>query len=117
MRLFLGIDGGQSTTTAVIGDERGHILGSGRGGPCNHVSAAEERAKFTSVILDCVRAACKGTQLHPDDVMFEAICAGLSGGPADKEPLVRDILRAREYVVTTDAVVALSGATGGAPGV
>src|SRR5436305_398680 len=31
MRLFLGIDGGQSTTTAVIGDERGHILVGGWG--------------------------------------------------------------------------------------
>ena len=29
MRLFLGIDGGQSTTTAVIGDDSGRILGSG----------------------------------------------------------------------------------------
>ena len=43
MRLFLGIDGGQSTTTAVIGDDSGRILGSGRGGPCNHVGSAEGR--------------------------------------------------------------------------
>lgn len=34
---YLGIDGGQSSTTAVIGNEEGIILGRGMGGPSNHV--------------------------------------------------------------------------------
>ena len=47
MPLFLGIDGGQSSTTAVIGDESGRILGSGRGGPCNHVAQRKDgRSSF-----------------------------------------------------------------------
>jgi N-acetylglucosamine kinase-like BadF-type ATPase len=30
---FLGVDGGQSSTTALIADETGSIRGSGTGGP------------------------------------------------------------------------------------
>ena len=44
--LFLGVDGGQSSTTAVIGDAKGNIVGWGSAGASNHVAAAEARAKF-----------------------------------------------------------------------
>jgi len=36
-RYYLGLDGGQSSTTILIADETGRVLGRGRGGPCNHV--------------------------------------------------------------------------------
>ena len=117
MRYFLGIDGGQSTTTAVIGDETGRIVGSGRGGPCNHVGAAEGRAKFVNAIGGCVRDACTEGGLDQNAVEFEAVCAGFSGGPADKEAYLRELIRSRQMTVTTDALVALSGATAGAPGI
>ena len=39
MKLYLGVDGGQSGTTAVIGDETGKILGTGEAGPCNHAAS------------------------------------------------------------------------------
>ena len=43
MKLYLGVDGGQSGTTAMIGDETGCVLGTGEAGPCNHAGAAEGR--------------------------------------------------------------------------
>ncbi len=115
--LFLGIDGGQSGTTAVIGDDTGRVLGSGRGGPCNHVAASEGRAKFFNAIDGCLRHACDEAQLDPAGIVFEAVCAGFSGGSADKELYLRELVSARQYVVTIDALVALSGATGGEPGI
>ena len=48
---------------------------------------------------------------------FEAACLGFSGGAADKDAYVRELIRAKHYVVTHDAFVALVGATAGAPGV
>ena len=48
---------------------------------------------------------------------FEAACFGMSGGPADKEAILSGILPARKLVVTHDALIALSGATAGEPGV
>lgn len=117
MAYFLGIDGGQSSTTAVIGDETGDIIGSGRGGPCNHVSAAEGRAKFFRAIGGCLRDACAEAGIDYEAAEFEAVCAGFSGGPADKEAYLRELVKTRQMTVTTDALIALSGATAGAPGI
>jgi N-acetylglucosamine kinase-like BadF-type ATPase len=116
-RLFLGVDGGQSSTTAVIGDENGRVLGYGRGGPCNHVKTGDGRAKFTRAIEGCISAACEQAALDFANVAFEAACLGFSGGPVDKEPILHEMLRTRQMSVTTDAVIALSGATAGEPGI
>jgi N-acetylglucosamine kinase-like BadF-type ATPase len=114
-RIFLGVDGGQSSTTALLGDDTGRVIGFGRGGPCNHVSAAEEgRAKFLDAIGGCVRQACELAGLA--GAQFESACLGFSGGPADKESLVREMLSAKHILVTDDALVALIGACAGEPG-
>jgi N-acetylglucosamine kinase-like BadF-type ATPase len=117
MRLFLGVDGGQSSTTAIIGDESGRVLGIGRGGPCNHVKGPEGRPKFINAIGGCVGAAAQEAALDTSALAFECACAGFSGGPADKEALLSEIVRAARMHVTTDALIALSGATAGAPGI
>jgi len=115
MQLFLGVDGGQSSTTALIGDETGRVLGVGAGGPCNHVGAEGGRAKFVQAINDSVgRASAEAGITAP---RFEAACLGFSGGPADKEPILREMLDAVRLTVTTDARVALAGATAGKPGI
>jgi N-acetylglucosamine kinase-like BadF-type ATPase len=114
--LFLGVDGGQSSTKALIGDTSGRILGRGVAGPCNHVSAAEAKAKFLRTIRECVGAAIADAGLSPD-VVFEAACFGMSGGPEDKEALLREAVAAERWLVTHDALIALSGALGGEDGI
>ena len=116
MRLFLGIDGGQSTTTAVIGDDSGRILGSGRGGPCNHVGSDEGWKKFSTAVGGCLHVACEQAALDLASVSFERVCAGFSGGPGDKIEYLKQLVRANDYDTTTDAVIALAGATAGQPG-
>src|SRR3954470_7704060 len=115
MSFFLGIDGGQSSTTAVIGDETGRIIGSGRGGPCNHVKGPEGRPKFINAIGGCISPACHEAGLDASTIGFESACLGFSGGPADKESILDEILRATRRIVTTDAMIALSGAMAGGP--
>jgi N-acetylglucosamine kinase-like BadF-type ATPase len=117
MRLFLGVDGGQSGTTAVIGDETGRVLGAGSGGPCNHATAAEGRRKLERAVGDSVAAACAKAGLDARAVRFAAACFGMSGGPEDKQAILREILPADVVVVTDDAVIALAGATAGEPGI
>jgi N-acetylglucosamine kinase-like BadF-type ATPase len=117
MRLFLGVDGGQSSTTALIGDESGCVLGTGEGGPCNHVGAAAGREKLLRGVRDSVAAACRTADLDFRQVRFEAACFGMSGGPADKQAILNEFLPAKTLIVTHDALIALSGATGGSPGV
>jgi N-acetylglucosamine kinase-like BadF-type ATPase len=121
VKLFLGVDGGGSSTTAVIGDKDGHILGLGRAGPSNH-AGEEGREKFMQALSACVQDALAQTghvlaEGIADATRFECACMGLSGGPADKEALAREIVNAKHYAFTHDALIALSGATGGGHGV
>src|SRR5438552_18535253 len=114
---FLGIDGGQSSTIALIGDQTGWVSGAGRSGPCNHVGAAEGRAKFVSTIRACVGAACGQAGLDVAATRFATACLGFSGGPSDKEAILQEILLVDRMTVTDDALIALSGALAGEAGV
>ena len=111
MRLFLGVDGGQSSTTVLIGDESGRVLGAGEAGPCNHAGAEEGRARFVRAVNEGLRAACAQAGLDAATVCFESACLGMSGGPDDKQAILAGMLRAEHLIVTTDAAIALSGAT------
>ncbi len=113
-RLFLGVDGGQSSTTALLGDESGAVVGFGRGGPCNHVGAAEGRSKFLNAVGGCIGDAIK--QAGAVRAEFESACLGFSGGPEDKEALVRELITADHLTMSHDALIAQVGACGGKPG-
>jgi len=116
MKLYVGIDGGQSSTTALIGDETGRVLGVGRAGPSNHAAAGEGRRKFIAAMTDGLSQAAESAGVS-GPMMFQAACLGLSGGPEDKEALAREIIQAESYLITDDAHIALAGATGGEPGI
>jgi N-acetylglucosamine kinase-like BadF-type ATPase len=116
MTYFLGVDGGQSGTTALIGDENGLVLGSGEAGPCNHVGAHEGRAKLERAVMASVAGACAQAggaegNLDAATIQFESACFGMSGGPEEKEAILASILRVNRLTVTNDAVIALAGAT------
>ncbi|HWC98946.1 MAG TPA: BadF/BadG/BcrA/BcrD ATPase family protein [Candidatus Sulfopaludibacter sp.] len=117
MKLFLGVDGGQSGTTALIGDQTGRILGEGEAGPCNHAQAGEGRAKLERAVGASLRQACEAASLNCDTVHFAAACFGMSGGPDDKQDILAAILRTDRLLVTTDAVTALAGATAEGQGI
>jgi N-acetylglucosamine kinase-like BadF-type ATPase len=117
MRYFLGVDGGQSSTTAIIGDETGRVVGVGHGGPANHMGAAEGPGKLILAVRGSLRVACKQAGLNADSIRFTSACLGFSGGPADKDSIVRQIVPSEHIQVTDDALIALAGATAGEPGV
>jgi N-acetylglucosamine kinase-like BadF-type ATPase len=99
--LFLGVDGGQSGTLALVGDEGGNVIGIGRGGPCHDEGSL-------SAALD--QAGALG-------LPFEAACFGLSGGAKRHEAQARSLIQAARYVFTHDADIALTGALAGEPGI
>jgi N-acetylglucosamine kinase-like BadF-type ATPase len=114
---FLGVDGGQSSTIAIIGDSAGKIAGWGSAGPCNHVRASEARAKFLHAMRHCLAQAATQAGLDPARPHFRSACLGMSGGPEDKSALLYELLEAERLIVTHDARIALAGATAGKPGV
>lgn len=75
------------------------------------------RAKFFLAVDDALREACKQANLNAANIEFESICLGFSGGAADKDAYSREFLRSHQYKITHDAEIALSGATGGEPGI
>lgn len=113
---FLGVDGGQSSTRAAVGDGAGRLLGRGAAGPCNHVGAGEGAAKLRRVVAEVARGACADAGLAAD-TRFKAACLGMSGGPDDKRAILREAVRAEAVAVVTDAEIALAGAADGGPGV
>src|ERR1700685_2549625 len=104
--LYLGIDGGQSSTKALIATEDGHIVGHGIGGPCNHVSGAEAKEKFRRAVGDCIAQACHDAGLDAASVHFSAACLGLSGGIADKDAYARELIGSNKYKIVDDTVIA-----------
>jgi N-acetylglucosamine kinase len=117
MKYFLGVDGGQSGTAALIGDESGRILGAGEAGPCNHAGAAEGRAQLERAVTESVAAACRQAGVDATNIRFAAACFGMSGGPEDKREILAGILRADKLIVTHDAAIALAGATASGNGI
>jgi len=106
-RYFLGVDGGQSSTSARVGDESGRVVGAGVAGGCHQRGSVGK----------CVKMACAEAKIDPDTVRFEAACLGFSGGAAGKRALAERVVRTSQLVVTDDAEIALMGATGGEPGI
>jgi N-acetylglucosamine kinase-like BadF-type ATPase len=114
--LFLGVDGGQSSTTAVIGDETGRVLGRGEAGPCNHVGSEAGRARMTAAVQESVGAAVRAARLT-EPVRYASACFGMSGGPEDKRDIIATLVDVQQLEVTDDARIALLGATAGEPGI
>ena len=116
--LFLGIDGGQSHTEALIADEQGKILGRGFGGASNHAEQPGGRARLRAAILTSVGEALNDAGLPPvDETVFRAAHCGMTGGADYKEEIIGALLKTEKLVVGHDAPTALCGATGGAPGI
>ena len=117
MDLYLGIDGGQTSTQALVGDSDGKVLGRGFAGPCNHVGADLGRSRLTEALERAVGDALLQAGGRWDETRFAGACFGMSGGPDDKREIIAELISADALEVTTDAHIALYGATGGEPGI
>lgn len=116
--LFLGIDGGQSHTEAVIADGRGNVLARGFGGASNHAEQPGGRERLQNAILGSVGEALQkaGQGLISETVFASAYCA-MTGGADYKEEIIAAILKAEKLIIAHDAPAALFGSTAGQPGI
>jgi glucosamine kinase len=114
--IFLGIDGGGSKTSCVIGDEK-NVLGSGKAGASNVARVGEERAR--KAISAALRAACAMANVAPTQI--QRTCAGMAGGArpetaATVKRVIADLVSGKVQVVG-DMVIALEAAFGEGPGI
>lgn len=117
MTPFLGVDGGQSSTIAVIADEHGSIAGWATSGPCNHATGEEGRRKFVYVLRECVSQAAARAGMDTSTLHFRAACLGMSGGSDDKAGLLAEVFTADQTIITQDGRIALAGALSGQAGI
>jgi N-acetylglucosamine kinase-like BadF-type ATPase len=113
--IFLGIDGGGSKTSCLIGDETS-VLGAGTAGASNPVRVGEMQARES--LTACINQACTIASLAPSQI--QKTCVGLAGaaGPQVAER-IRQILSELvpgEIEVVGDMVIALQAAFGDGPG-
>lgn len=111
---YAGIDGGQSSTTAVIGDGE-RVLARGHAGPADEVGATTGSTRLRDALEGALANALANAQL-PADTRFDAIVAGVSGyegriyGQAPRMPT-------QNFTLLHDSPIAQAGAFGGEPGV
>ena len=115
MTLFAGIDGGQSSTVAVIGDERQRVLARGTSGPADEVAQGPDSTRLRDALTGALQDALSNAGLPPD-ARFASVVAGISGydgkvyGRAAQLP-------ADHWRFVHDSVIAHAGALDGKPGI
>lgn len=117
MQYRLGIDGGGTTTRAVIIDENMQELGRGEAGSSNHYSVGVERA--VENIRQAVAAALRVAGVAQNEIV--SLGLGLAGACTDAE---QNLLRAAiapvcptpKLAIDEDVVAAQAGAFGGGAG-
>ena len=121
MGYFLGIDGGQSHTTALVADARGNIVGRGGAGASNHTREPGGRERLVGAVTKSVAEALEQAGLlkkkSVSDIRFTSAHLAMTGEPEDKVDIVRELLQAEYLEVGHDAPGALAGALGGEEGV
>jgi N-acetylglucosamine kinase-like BadF-type ATPase len=113
--LFAGIDGGQSSTTAVVVSVSGDVLGRGTSGPCDHVDEPPNSRRCAEACENAVARALAAARL-PEHSPLAAVVIGLSGydGVFHGIPPVFGGARVR---FLHDAPIALAGAVDRRPAV
>ncbi len=106
--LYAGIDGGQSSTIAVVLDARGTVLGRGTAGPSDHVDEPKNTQRAAQACESALAAALAAANLPPDTEPA-AVVIGLSGYEGDwygREPVFGQAIVRYKH----DSVIALAGA-------
>jgi N-acetylglucosamine kinase-like BadF-type ATPase len=113
--LFAGIDGGQSSTTAVIVNASGDVLGRGTAGPCDHVDEPPGSRRCAEACESAVARALAAAHLSERSPL-DAVVIGISGydGVFHGVPPAFGDARVR---FVHDAPIALAGAVDRRPAV
>lgn len=115
MDLILGVDGGQSSTIALLATEAGLVLGVGHGGPANHIHEPGGVQRMENSLRDAVYSAFEDAGLSAQRVV--SACFGMTGGMALVFDLAPGFLQTDALAVHHDVVTALAGANRGLPGI
>jgi N-acetylglucosamine kinase-like BadF-type ATPase len=113
---YLGIDGGGSKTTCVVGDEAS-VLATAMSGPSNMTRVGEIGAR--KALHEAILQACAAAKIDSQEV--NRACVGVAGvGREEVAQVIREIVAeviGGEIEVVGDMQIALQAALGAGPGV
>jgi glucosamine kinase len=116
MKVFLGIDGGQTTTKSILADETGRVLGMGVAGPAIHLKDEDTRQHARQSLGDSIHEALIRAGL-PDTTEIESAFLGFTGVPGPETPAAKTYceLTLEQFRITSiqidhDARIGLAGA-------
>jgi N-acetylglucosamine kinase-like BadF-type ATPase len=120
-RLLLAIDGGQTSTKALVARFDGTVIGSGRGSASDHFHGEGGVEKNRKAIHSATDAALADAGVTADRIA--SIALGLTGCPPEGEPrqpvydIVHEIVSPEQIWIGADYITNLTGASAGGPGV
>ena len=116
MKLFLGIDGGQTATKSILADASGCVLGTGRGGPAIHLKDGATREHAHRVLYEAIHQTLRQAGL-PDTTEIASAFLGFSGVSGPEAPaaktyceVVQEQFVVQSIFIDHDAQTALAGA-------
>jgi N-acetylglucosamine kinase-like BadF-type ATPase len=119
--LVLAVDGGQTSSKAIVATTGGHILGRGSGSACDHLHGAQGYERNRAAIHSSAHAALAAANRDASEIEYVGL--GLTSAPRESEflplfhQMVREMCTPRSIWVDADFVSNLAGASGGSPGV
>ncbi len=119
--LLLAVDGGQSSTKALIADREGHVFGQGSGSPCDHITGPHGYERNRAAIHSATKAALVDAGV--DAARIVAAGMGLTSCPPELglhhlfEEMLREIADPDALWIDHDVASNLAGASAGAPGI
>lgn len=119
--LILAVDGGQTSTKAIIARRDGTILGQGRGTPCDHLHGANGVARNRAAIHSAANAALANASVRAEDII--GVGLGLTSAPRERDAsavfrgIVDELCSPRAFWVDADFVSNLAGASAGGDGI
>lgn len=121
--LILGIDGGQTSTKAILVARDGTVVGTGMGSPCDHLHGADGYRKNRDAIVSAAESALAVAGRSAQEIV--AVGLGLTSAPRETNASAVFRQMVDEFTtvepgafwVDADFVSNLAGASAGEPGI
>lgn len=113
--LLLAVDGGQTSTLALVATRSGQIIGIGQAGPANHIHEPGGYERHQRALETAIQAALN-TAGQPLSAVSHA-CVGLSGASDISVTIAQSLMPHVNVQVEKDRVTALAGASYLKPGI
>lgn len=114
-KLVLAVDGGQSSTLALLAAVDGTILAYGRGGPSNHYHEPGGHQRLESALRSSTQEALKSAGQSAEAVSH--VVLGMTGPHPQARVITQALFPGADVQLYHDSVTALAGASVAQPGV